>query len=156
VRRMNRVRLSLAIVVATTIGFVTGAEGVAVCIGLRHENVSTPNLQFFLSATPTGAFVQLTGQAVFAEPNTPGGSAIVYGVSGSAISTVDGFFVSLTGVGVDQLQTAFNGTFAIQLTGDPTKNRLTYGRRSVDGTSSTVITGQAEFIGCPSSVADGG
>ena len=100
--------------------------------------------------------VAVPAEAVFAEPNTPGGSAIVYGVSGSAISTVDGFFVSLTGVGVDQLQTAFNGTFAIQLTGDPTKNRLTYGRRSVDGTSNTVITGQAEFIACSSSVADGG
>ena len=155
-RRMNRVRLSFAIVVAATIAFVTGAEGVAVCIGLRHENLGTPTLQFFLSATPTGAFVQLTGLAVFAEPNTPGASAIVYGVSGSAIPTVDGFFVSLTGVGLDQQQTAFNGTFAIQLTGDFAKNRLTYGRRSVDGTSNTVITGQAEFIGCPPAVVDGG
>jgi hypothetical protein len=154
---MNRVpMLSVVVLLLTVVGVATVADAFPVCIGLRHEVVTVPNLKLYLIATPAGPFAQLTGQAVFAEPNVPDGASIVHAVSGTAMSTADGVVISLTGAGIDQTQTVRDGIFAIQLGGDPTRNRLTYARRNVDGTSTTVVTGVAEFVVCPPSVAGAG
>jgi hypothetical protein len=153
---MNRVSLLSVVAVLLTIASVaTAADAFPVCIGLRHEVATVPNLKLYLIGTPAGPFAQLTGQAVFAEPNVPDGASILHAVSGTAMSTIDGIVISLTGAGIDQAQTVLDGTFAIQLRGDPTRNRLTYARRNVDGTSSVVISGVAEFVECPPSVATG-
>jgi hypothetical protein len=141
--------LTTIVAVSSNIGFAAVADAFPVCIGLRHDTIGAPNLRFTLDATPTGSFVQLTGQAAYAEPNTPGGNQVVYGVSGAAIPTADGFWVSLIGAGSDDAQTVFNGTFTIQVSSDPARNKLTYAKRSLDGTSNTVITGSAEFLPCP-------
>ena len=93
---------------------------------------------------------------MFSQSVAPPSSVVVYGVAGTAIPTVDGFFLSLTGVGADLAQNLFNGTFAVQLSTDPAKNTLTYAKRSLDGTSNATITGAAEVVSCASSVADAG
>jgi hypothetical protein len=150
---MNRFRsvvifLTTVVVVSSSIGFAA-ADAFPVCIGLKHVQLGAPTLTFTLSANSAGSFFQLTGQAVYAEANGPGANSIVYAVSGAAITTVDGYWVSLAGVGSDQAQTVFNGTFAIQASSDPTRNKLTYAKRSLDGTSNTLITGAPEFLPCP-------
>ena len=129
-----------------------GAESFPICIGRRHETAGAPSLTFTLIAATAGSFFQLTGAARFADANESPGSVVVYGVTGTALRIVDGFFVSLTGVGLDLAQNAFNGTFAIQLSADPALNTLTYAKRSVDGTSNTVLSGTAEFVTCPPDV----
>jgi hypothetical protein len=153
---MNRFRvlsvvgvLTTIAVVSSSIGFAAAANAFPVCIGLKHEQLGSPSLTFTLSANSAGSFFQLTGQAAYAEANGPGGSSIVYAVSGAAITTVDGYWISLAGAGADQAQTVFNGTFAIQVSSDPTRSKLTYAKRSLDGTSNTLIAGAPEFLPCP-------
>jgi hypothetical protein len=59
---------------------------------------------------------------------------------------------TLRAVSLDLAQNAFNGTFAIQVSADPARNTLTYAKRSLDGTSNTVLSGAAEVVSCPPGV----
>lgn len=160
---MNTFRIVSLVVFLTTAVVLPPGPGQAavvdpfpVCIGLKTTGLGAPHVDLTLIASPAGTFFQLTGAAVFSQSVAPPNSVVVYGVAGTAIRTVDGFWLSLTGVGADLAQNLFNGTFAVQLSVDPAKNTLTYAKRSLDGTSSTTITGAADVVSCPSPVADTG
>ena len=144
--------LTAVVVVPSGISHAAVVDPFAVCIGLKPGGLGSAHVDLTLIASAAGTFFQLTGQAVFSQPVAPPSSVVVYGVAGTAIRTVDGFWLSLTGVGSDLAQNVFNGTFAIQLSVDPTKNTLTYAKRSLDGTSNTVLTGAAEVVTCPAGV----
>ena len=145
--------LTAAVVVPSGIGGAAVVDPFPVCIGLKAGGLGAAHVDLTLIASPTGTFFQLTGEAVFSQSIAPPNSVVVYGVSGTAIRTVNGFWLSLTGVGSDLAQNLFNGTFAIQLSVDPAKNTFAYAKRSLDGTSNTVLTGAAEVTTCPSGVA---
>ena len=140
------------LVVPSSLGLAAVVDPFPVCIGLKPGGLGAAHVDLTLIASAAGTFFQLTGEAVFSQPIAPPNGVVVYGVSGTAIRTVDGFRLSLTGVGSDLAQNLFNGTFAIQLSVDPTKNTLTYAKRSLDGTSNTVLTGAAEVVSCPAGV----
>jgi len=144
--------VTAVVVVPSGIGRAAVVDPFPVCIGLKSGGLGAARVDLTLIASAAGTFFQLTGEAVFSQPIAPPSSVIVYGVAGTAIRTVDGFWLSLTGVGADLAQNAFNGTFAIQLSADPAKNTLTYAKRSLDGTSNTVLTGVAEVVTCPPGV----
>ena len=146
--------LTTAVVLPPDSGQAAVVDPIPVCIALKTTGLSAPQVDLTLIASPAGTFFQLTGEAVFAQ--SVASSVIIYGVAGTALRTVDGFWLSLTGVGADPAQNLFNGTFAVQLSADPAKSTLTYAKRSLDGTSNTTITGAAEVVSCPSSVADAG
>lgn len=152
---MNTLRIVSLVIVLTIVVIPSGIGRAAVvdpfpvCIGLKSSGLGAPHVDLTLVASPVGTFFQLNGQAVFSQPIGPPNGVVVYGVAGTAMRTVGGVFVSLTGVGLDLAQNAFDGTFAIQLSVDPTKNTLTYAKRSLDGTSNTVLSGAAEVVTCP-------
>ena len=155
---MNTLLAMSLVIVLTVVAIPPGIGRAAVldpfpvCIGLKSSGLGAPHVDLTLVASAVGAFFQLNGQAVFSQPIAPPNGVVVYAVAGTAVRTVDGFFVSLTGVGLDLAQNAFNGTFAIQLSADPARNTLTYAKRSLDGTSNTVLNGAAEVVTCPAGV----
>ena len=148
--------LTTAVVLPPGPGQAAVVDPIVVCISLKTTGLGAPHVDLTLVASPAGTFFQLTGQAVFSQSVAPPSGVIFYGVAGTALRTVDGFFLSLTGVGADLAQTLFNGIFAVRLSADPARNTLTYVKRSLDGTSNAPITGAAEVVSCPSSVADAG
>ena len=141
--------LTAVVVVPSGIGRAAVVDPIPVCIGLKPGGLGAARVDLTLIASPAGTFFQLTGEAVFSQSVAPPSSVIIYGVAGTALRMVDGFWLSLTGVGADLAQNAFDGTFAIRLSVDPTKSTLTYAKRSLDGTSNTVLTGAAEVVSCP-------
>ena len=158
---MNTLRIASLFAVLTTAVVLPSGPGQAavvdpifVCISLKTTGLGAPHVDLTLVASPAGTFFQLTGQAVFSQPVGPS-SVIVYGVAGTALPMVGGFSLSLTGVGADPAQNLLNGTFAVQLSTDPARNTLTYAKRSLDGTSTT-ITGAAEVVNCAFTAADAG
>lgn len=149
-RALSLVIFLIAVVaVPSGIGRAAVVDPFPVCIGLKSSGLGARHVDLTLIAFAAGTFFQLNGQAVFSQPIGPPSSVVVYGVARTALRTVDGFFVSLTGAGTDLAQNVFNGTFALQLSADPAKNTLTYSKRSLDGTSNTVLTGAAEVATCP-------
>ena len=146
----------LSTIVAVPPGTVRAAvvDPVLVCVSLKASGLGAPHLDLVLAASQAVGFFQLNGTAVFSQAIAPPNGLVVYAVAGTAIGTVNGVFASLTGVGLDLAQNAFIGTFAVQLNADPTKNTLTYAKRSLDGTSNTVLSGPAEVVTCSASVAD--
>jgi hypothetical protein len=148
--------LTTAIVLPPGPGQAAVVDPIFVCISLKTTGLGAPHVDLTLVASPAGTFFQLTGQAVFSQSVAPPSSVIIYGVAGTALPTVGGFSLSLTGVGADLAQNLFNGTFAVQLGIDPAKNTLTYAKRSLDGTSNATITGAAEVVNCAFTAADAG
>jgi hypothetical protein len=160
---MNALRaVSLLVLLSTVVARPPDAaqaaviDPVQVCINLKSSGLGAPHLSLALVASQVGGFFifQLNGQATFSQAVAPPDSVVNYGVAGTAVPIAGGFFASLTGVGLDLAQNAFSGTFAIQLNADPTKNTLTYAKRSLDGTTGTVLSGSAEVVSCSASVAD--
>ncbi len=147
--------LTTAIVLPPGPGQAAVVDPIFVCISLKTTGLGAPHVDLTLVASPAGTFFQLTGQAVFSQSVAPPSSVIIYGVAGTALPMVGGFWLSLTGVGADA-QNLFNGTFAVQLSADPAKNTLTYAKRSLDGTSNATITGAAEVVNCAFTAADAG
>src|ERR1700694_28855 len=103
--------LTTAVVLPPGPGQAAVVEPIFVCISLKTTGLGAPHVDLTLVASPAGTFFQLTGQAVFSQPVAPPNSVIIYGVAGTALPMVGGFWLSLTGVGVgaDPAQNLFNG-----------------------------------------------
>ncbi|HMH50602.1 MAG TPA: hypothetical protein VK548_10245 [Candidatus Acidoferrum sp.] len=141
--------LTTVLVVPSRIGLAAVVDPFPVCIGLKAAGLGSPRIDLTLTASPAGPVFQLTGEARFSQAIAPPNGLVVYAVSGTAIPNADGFWVSLTGAGYDLAKSVFHGTFAIQLSADPAKNTLAYAKRSLDGTTTSVVTGAAEVVSCP-------
>src|SRR5437773_7766433 len=130
---MNMLRIvSLVVLLTTAIVLPSGpgqaavVDPIVVCISLKTTGLGAPHVDLTLVASPAGTFFQLTGQAVFSQSVAPPSSVIIYGVAGTALPMVGGFWLSLTGVAADLAPNLFNGTFAVELSPDPAKHALTY------------------------------
>ena len=135
--------LTTVVVVPSSVGFAAIVDPFPVCIGLKAGGLGSPRIDLTLTASQAGPVFQLTGEARFSQPIAPPNGLVVYAVSGTAIPNADGFWVSLGGAGYDLAKNVFSGTFGIQLSADPAKNTLAYSKRSLDGTSTSVVTGAA-------------
>ena len=99
-----------------------------------------------LSAVPYGSFVAVVGQATFSSRNTSPMSVIVYSVSGAASQNVNGWWLSLEGLGYDLAQTPYRGFMAIQLSSDFSNNTFTYSHEQLDGSSLLTLKGSAAIV----------
>ena len=143
------IAVTAVVVVPSRIGLAAVLDPFPVCIGLKTGGLGSPRIDLTLTASQVGTAFQLTGEARFSQAIAPPNSLVVYAVSGNAIPNTDGFWVSVGGAGYDLAKNVFSGTFAIQLSADPAKNTLAYAKRSLDGTSTSVVTGAAEVTTCP-------
>jgi hypothetical protein len=143
------VLLITLLVVPSSLGLAAVLDPIPVCIGLKAGGLGSPRIDLTLTASQLGTVFQLNGKAQFSQAVAPPNGLVVYAVSGTAIPNADGFWVSVTGAGYDLAKSVFDGTFGIQLSADPTKNTLAYSKRSLDGTSTSVVTGAAEVTTCP-------
>src|SRR2546427_4549408 len=137
------------LVVPSSPGLAAVVDPFPVCIGLKAGGLGSPRIDLTVTASQVGPVFQLTGEARFSQAIAPPNSLVIYAVSGAAIPNADGFWLSLTGAGYDLAKNVFGGTFGIQLSADPTKNTLAYAKRSLDGTSTSVVTAGAEVTTCP-------
>jgi hypothetical protein len=137
------------LVVPSGPGLAAVLDPIPVCIGLKAGGLGSPRIDLTLTASQVGSVFQLNGKAQFSQAIAPPNGLVIYAVSGTAIPNTDGFWVSVAGAGYDLAKSVFEGTFAIQLSADPTKNTLAYAKRSLDGTSTSVVTGAAEVTTCP-------
>jgi hypothetical protein len=129
-------------------GATAGAEPSTVCLARKATGLGGATITLTLSAQPSGDFVQLAGQATFSQAIAPPGGLVVYAVAGAAIPNTDGWWVSLEGAGYDLAGTVFRGTFALQVGDDPEKSTISYTKQSLDGSSSSTLTGAVEVIPC--------
>ena len=121
-----------------------------ICIALKQAGLGAPSVTLTLSAVPYGPFVHLAGQGRFSQAIAPPGSLVIYSVTGTAIQNADGWWISLEGTGYDLAQIIFRGTFGIQFnTGNTSPHTLSYTKQSLDGSSSSTLTGVAEIRACP-------
>lgn len=121
-----------------------------VCIALKQAGLGAPSVTLTLSAVPYGPFVHLAGQGRFSQAIAPPGSLVIYSVTGTAIPNTAGWWISLEGAGYDRAQTIVRGTFGIQFNTDNTSpHTLSYTKQSLDGSSSSTLTGVAEIRACP-------
>jgi hypothetical protein len=137
------------LVVPSSLGLAAVVDPIPVCIALKAGGLGSPRIDLTLTASQAGSVFQLNGKAQFSQAIAPPNGLVVYAVSGTAIPNTDGFWVSVTGAGYDLAKSVFEGTFAIQLSADPAKNTLAYAKRSLDGASTSVVTGAAEVVTCP-------
>ena len=141
--------VTAVVVVPSRTGLAAVVDPFSFCIGLKAGGLGSPRIDLTLTASQVGSAFQLTGEARFSQAIAPPNSLVVYAVSGNAITNADGFWVSVGGAGYDLAKNVFSGTFGIQLSADPAKNTLAYAKRSLDGTSTTIVTGTAEVTTCP-------
>jgi hypothetical protein len=147
---LSLVALMITAVVGLSSAPARSDDTFAVCIGTKPGPPGAPRIDLTLTATPARSFFELFGQAQFSQAVAPPHGLVIFGVSGTAISNADGFWLSLTGAGYDLAKTVFNGTLGIQLSADPAKNALTYVKQSLDGTSDPlIVTGIPEIKPCP-------
>jgi hypothetical protein len=125
------------------------ADSFPLCLRVEPAGVpGAPTLDLRLQALSYGPFFQFAGEVVVTQAVAPPNGTIVYSVGGSALQNADGFWLSLGGAGYNLANDLFNGLFAIQLSDDPAKRKLTYQKISADGPPPTVFTGTPEITSC--------
>jgi len=153
---MKKVRcLSIVIIFIMVVFIFSGtakADNVGpflLCAVVGNDPLNMPSyVSLTLSAVSYGGFASVVGQATLSQfesnpTSTAPGRVIVYSVNGAASQNVNGWWLSLEGLGYDLAQTPYRGFMAIQLSSDFSNNTFTYSHEQLDGSSLLTFTGSA-------------
>jgi hypothetical protein len=124
------------------------ADSFPLCITVPTVLSGAPTIDLRLQALSYGPYFQLAGEAIVTQAVAPPNGIIVYSLGGSALQNADGFWLSLGGAGYNEANEVFNGLFAIQLSDDAAKKKLTYQKIGPEGPPPTVFTGIPEITTC--------